>query len=403
MKRKYKTYIRLNILSLFFIIISFISVTLAWFAYSGLATARTEIDVKAWYIEFDKNNESVSNEIVISLSEIYPGMETVHEEVNIKNRGDSNASVQYDISSARILNENYVNSNNNSLYLEDKISHDYPFHVNINLDRNYINAGEETKFDISVSWPLDSDNDQLDSIWGKEAYDFQVEENNRLASDSTYQVRPSIKIIINIKAEQYLEQENSSDPRFNRGDIVLFDVLNNRRCSELSETCIKTYVLDKNSTLKDTTVSLLPNVYDNYTKGTYDEYQSIVENYNWNAQIRNLEVSDMLDVVSTDILNSVLKRNNISDAVIGNLKYPNRINTELLKTINYNGYYEYLISEFNFITSNSCYWTTTPYNNDKAFAFKKEDASHGIIYGEEKNTNCGIMPIIVARKSNIIE
>ena len=71
MKRKYKAYIKLNIMSLFFILVSFISVTLAWFAYSGLATARTEIDVKAWYIEFDKNNEPVSNEIVISLSEIY--------------------------------------------------------------------------------------------------------------------------------------------------------------------------------------------------------------------------------------------------------------------------------------------------------------------------------------------
>ena len=300
-------------------------------------------------------------------------------------------------------NQEYVNSNNNSLYIEDKISHDYPFHVNINIDKNYVTAGGETKFDISVSWPLDSDNDQLDSTWGKEAYDFQVSENNRLASDSSYQVRPSIKIIIDIKAEQYLEQSDISDPRFNRGDIILFDVLNNRRCSELSETCIKTYVLDKNSTLGDTTVSLLPNVYDSYTKSTYDSYASVLESYNWNAQLRNLEVKDILDVVSTDILNSVLKRNNISDLIIGNLRYPNRLNTELLKATNYNGYYEYLTSEFSFITSSSCYWTTTSYNSDKAFAFARKDADHGKIYGEDKTANCGIIPIIVARKSNIIE
>ena len=403
MKKKYKAYIRLNILSLFFILVSFISVTLAWFAYSGLATARTEIDVKAWYIEFDKNNEQVSNEIVISLSEIYPGMETVHEEVTIKNRGDSDASVKYDISSARILDDEYINSNNNSLYIEDKISHDYPFHVNININKNYVETGGETKFDISVSWPLDSDNDVLDSRWGKEAYDFQVGENNRLANDPNYQVRPSIKIIIDIKAEQYLEQASVSDMRFNRGDIILFDVLNNRRCSELSSTCIKTYVLDNNSTLGDNTVSLLPNVYDSYTKAPYSDYNSVIESYGWNVETRNLEVKDILDVVSTDILNSVLKRNNISDLIIGNLKYPNRLNTELLKATNYNGYYEYLTSEFNFITSSSCYWTTTSYNSDKAFAFVRENQTHGKIYGEDKTSNCGIIPVIVARKSNIIE
>ena len=210
-------------------------------------------------------------------------------------------------------------------------------------------------------------------------------------------------ITIDIKAEQYLEQASVSDMRFNRGDIILFDVLNNRRCSELSSTCIKTYVLDNNSTLGDNTVSLLPNVYDSYTKAPYSDYNSVIESYGWNVETRNLEVKDILDVVSTDILNSVLKRNGISDLIIGNLKYPNRLNTELLKATNYNGYYEYLTSEFNFITSNSCYWTTTSYNSDKAFAFVREDADHGKVYGEAKATNCGIIRVIIARKSSLIE
>jgi hypothetical protein len=87
------------------------SVTLAWFAYSGLADVSTEIGVKAWYIELDKNGEEVSNDIVISLPEIYPGMTTVNEVVNIKNLGDSDAQVKYSIVSARILDntsDNYV-------------------------------------------------------------------------------------------------------------------------------------------------------------------------------------------------------------------------------------------------------------------------------------------------------
>ena len=54
MKNKKKLYLRLNLISLFFVVVSFISVTLAWFVYSGLSTVSTEVNVKAWYIELEK-------------------------------------------------------------------------------------------------------------------------------------------------------------------------------------------------------------------------------------------------------------------------------------------------------------------------------------------------------------
>ena len=81
MQDKYKTYAKINIISLFFIGVSFISVTLAWFAYSGLTSVGTEIGVKAWQVKFDKKIES--NNIVISLDDVYPGMETKSEKVKI--------------------------------------------------------------------------------------------------------------------------------------------------------------------------------------------------------------------------------------------------------------------------------------------------------------------------------
>ena len=84
-KRRHKAYAKLNIMTLFFVGVSFISITLAWFAYSGLITARTEVNVKAWYIELEKNGEKVSNTILISLDDIYPGMEPIEAEIKIKN------------------------------------------------------------------------------------------------------------------------------------------------------------------------------------------------------------------------------------------------------------------------------------------------------------------------------
>ena len=65
-KSRRRSYIKLNILSLFFTAVSFISVTLAWFAYSGLVTTQTEVNVKAWFIEFNNKGNAVSNDIVIS-------------------------------------------------------------------------------------------------------------------------------------------------------------------------------------------------------------------------------------------------------------------------------------------------------------------------------------------------
>ena len=47
-----KKHLKLNIMSLFFVAVSLLSITLAWFAYSGIANTATEVDVKAWYIEF---------------------------------------------------------------------------------------------------------------------------------------------------------------------------------------------------------------------------------------------------------------------------------------------------------------------------------------------------------------
>ena len=147
LKKKYKTYLKLNIISILFTVISFISATLAWFAYSGLVDVKTEIGVKAWYIEFDKDNEKVSNDIVIALSDIYPGMDTVTELITIKNLGDTDAKLKYKINSARILNDekDYYEVGNKvtSTYIEDALSHNYPFHINISLSKEYLNSKDE--------------------------------------------------------------------------------------------------------------------------------------------------------------------------------------------------------------------------------------------------------------------
>lgn len=403
MKSKYKAYWRLNLMSLFFIIISFISVTLAWFAYSGLSKVSTAIDVKAWYITLEKDGNPISNDITISLSEIYPGMETVNEIVKIKNLGDSDASLKYSIVSARILDDDefFIDDDETTTeFVEDLLSHDYPFHININLSKKYILAKEdESIFEVSISWPLDSDTDKLDSEWGSEAYNFQQSEANKRKLDDEYQVRPSIQVILNVTAEQYLEEDEASDVRFNLGDLILYDVVADEVCNTIGNDCLSTYVIDVNNKLKDSTVTLLPSQISDFLS-TFDNYGSTFDTlvHNWQVDTRELKVTDILSIISTDVMNSWLVRDELSNALIGNLEYGDRIDTEISKAIHYDGYYIFNNSKFKFLSLNSCYWTNSSYNNEKGFGIVRLDEEYTKLEGFSKDTSCYIVPVIIASK-----
>jgi len=404
MDRKYKAYAKLNIMSLFFIAVSSISATLAWFAYSGIAKVSTEIDVKSWLIEFEKNDTTVSNDIVISLSEIYPGMETIHETVKIKNKGDSNAQLSYSIASARILDEELTIVEGEYDYLKDKLSHEYPFSININLSKNFVlSNGEESVFDMSISWPLDSNNDELDSKWGNQAYQFGVNEQEKYNNDSTYKIRPSIKIVISVKAEQIIESNESSDINYSMGDLILYDISDNKRCEQLSETCIITHVIDIKNKIEDDTVTLLPDLFGTYSSGIYDDYDELLSSTisNWNVNTRTLQIDDILKVVSKDVINSLIIREGLSDSIIGYTYYGDRINSIINNTVLYNGYYSFLNENYEYLVTNKCYWLNKPYNDDKAFALTKFSEERTIIYGEEKNASCGVIPVIIASKIDL--
>lgn len=401
MNRRRRVYVKLNLLSLFFIAVSLTSITLAWFAYSGIASVDTEIDVKAWYIEFQKDNTAVTNNIVISLSDIYPGMDTVSEKVDINNMGDSDAEISYKIESARILDEDLVGLD--PLALEDKLSHDYPFHLNINLSNNYATSKDgHSQIEVSVSWPLDSDNDEVDSEWGNKAFAFQKSENDKFNLDPNYQIRSSLKVVISVKAEQYMNSNESPDLNYGLGQVVLYDVVNNKVCNELGGTCIKTYVIDNNNKVGDNSVTLLPDLFGSYKSGTYDEYTSLFNALasEWKVNLRPLKVEDVLKIVSNDVTNSVLVRDGLSNDIIGHLKYNDRINTELNKAVSYNGYYTFMNSRFNYLMTSRCYWLNNEYN-DGAFALVKVDNDISKIYKEDKSNSCNIVPVITVSKGNL--
>ena len=182
------------------------------------------------------------------------------------------------------------------------------------MSKNYVLAkGDESKFEVSVSWPLDSDHDALDSFWGNEAYKFQQSEANRKGANENYQIRPSIQVVISVTAEQYMEEDDdASDTRFNLGDTVLFDVVDNKICTEISPTCIITFVADFNNKLSESTVTLIPSPKNTYLSGTWNNYNSILSTITneWTVETRALYVEDVLRIISSDVMKSLLIREN---------------------------------------------------------------------------------------------
>ena len=405
MKARYKKYLKIYMIPIIFIATSFIFTTFAWFAYSGLRKVSTEVDVKAWYIELSKSGDVVSNDIVITLTDVYPGMETVDEIVNIENKGDSDAQLSYKIISVRILDSSISgDALENNLFMTDNLSHDYPFHVNIDLSKNYIaSGGDSSTFEVSVSWPLDSGNDSLDSLWGMNAYNFQMSERESLEQNPNYSVRPAIQIVISIIAEQYVDTNSSSDMRYNLGDTVLYDVMLNRRCTSVSSTCLSTSVIDTNNTLGDVNVTLLPSLYGNYLNSSFDDYNNKLDELttNWTAPTRALSVNDLLNVVSKDVTNTFLNSDDISPQILGFLGYGTRINSEINKFINSDGYYTFLNERFNYFVHNGCFWTNSVFDENNGIAFGKLNDLKSEIYKNSKSTECKVVPVIIAPKSNL--
>lgn len=400
MDKKHKTYLKLNLVSLFFVALSFISVTLAWFAYTGLASSSVNVDIKAWHIEFN-GQSSASNEIVIPLSNIYPGMDTVVESVNIKNYGDSDAKLSYTIESVRILDEELDMTLDQNVIL-DKLSNDYPFDINISISKQYLDAHTgEASIDLSVSWPLDSDNDEEDSIWGNKTYEFQTNENLKKSQNKDYNVRTSVRVVIALTAEQNLDKFV-----VNTGNMVLYNPVLNSKCDTIGDDCYKTNMISPYFNKTDN-VLLLPTLLNNYGSGKYSDYPGLISSLtnSWESEYSLLELKDLINLVSLDINNTLLVRRDkkvLSDNIVGYISEENRFDNYIKdKVIDYEGYITFDSKLFNYLDTNKCYWINYEYDENRAFALTKSSDGIMKIYPEDKNKICYIVPLIKVNKEKL--
>lgn len=205
MFQKNKKRVALKPSRLVFLIVLLASNTFAWFIYATKVDSNVSVHVRAWNVVFEAGENEVSNIVNIPVDSIYPGMAPFEYEIKAYNRSEVNATLSYQVLSARILDTEYISieektargleiDEENDLTaaeLEAKLASDYPFSITVATSSDTINLenGVET-FTFSVVWPYENNHDDIDTLWGANAYQYK-ESNPTLPS-----ITLKVKIII---------------------------------------------------------------------------------------------------------------------------------------------------------------------------------------------------------------
>lgn len=393
-KRIKRKFIKFNITTIFFFLLSGISFTFAWFAYSNIVHSSLEIDVSAWHIELRDGEEELSYEVKIPINEFYPGVNKYTKTIEILNKGDIDAEFNYSISSLRILNQVFDVENQENLF--DQLAQNYPFLFNVEVDSHFVGKGESILLNIVADWPLDSGDDKADSDWGNLAYNFIKEEQEKASNDNTYEIRSVIEIVLELNTKQYIKENlDITDNRYLYGNIYNINIETLNSCNIGEDNCYNFYVIDKNNLMSDDTVRLILNPKDYIEQGTYDYiYEKIINN------LKLPEANQILEAISRDIIdtNIVIPNQNISNRIVGNVTYDERSTDLLNKISKRNGYVIFNNNYFNNLSSDICYWTSTSYNETMNYAIKNNDDKTIKLYGEDKNSNCLFVPVIEITK-----
>ena len=195
---------RVTLRTLFLLSITLIFNTYAWFMYATTVTTNLSANVEAWRVEFEVNNQAIERVFTININNAYPGMADQIKTVTIRNRGDKVADIDYAIKSVRIFDDKFKaadqldtneiieqgTTSSTSAALISKMQNDYPFRLGFTLNNSSLAVGASTSMEINFEWDYDSGDDETDTDYGTEAYDFAQENPN------TSSIEITIKLIV---------------------------------------------------------------------------------------------------------------------------------------------------------------------------------------------------------------
>lgn len=166
--------IKLRTLLLLVVLLSFSSYS--WMIFASRVSTGITAHVTAWKFDFSHGDNAISEEIIFDVEQIYPGMNDYTVSVKVTNNGELDGELSYEIKKIVVLGTTYeVSDTVSSEDLENMMLTNFPFKLDVVVDgnsNNVIPVGESKNVNVVLTWPFDSGNDELDTKWGEDAYEF---------------------------------------------------------------------------------------------------------------------------------------------------------------------------------------------------------------------------------------
>lgn len=172
MEKILKVFKKIKLKNLIILIFLLLFNTYAWFIYASKVSTGITAHVSSWNVEFSTGlDDSVTN-MIVEIDRIYPGMEKFEKIIDVYNKGETAATIDYEFESIRIIDENLeVGENITGQDLENKIKTEYPFKINVK--KELLDEGNTIgRFIITLEWPFESGDDEADTVWGNKAYEY---------------------------------------------------------------------------------------------------------------------------------------------------------------------------------------------------------------------------------------
>lgn len=167
---------KVKIRNMLILILLLIFNTYAWFIYATRVDTDITAHVSSWNVEFKVADQVVTTNLVVAIGRIYPGMDRFEKVVEVHNKGETKAVLNYEIQEFTVMGETFTVDEENGPTTQDivdKMNTEYPFKIKIEKDDSLISEGTgDGTFTISLDWDFESGDDETDTTWGNKAYEF---------------------------------------------------------------------------------------------------------------------------------------------------------------------------------------------------------------------------------------
>ena len=178
---------RIKIHHLIFLILLLTANAFAWFVFVSRVDNSIDVYVKAWNIDFENDDQQITDYVTFTVDSIYPGMPAYSRNVTANNYSDVTASLTYSILECSIMGESYVTQEGKydagltpdgteytSSQIQSMLANNYPFHITLTSSSTVLApVNGSATYNASITWDYESGNDELDTQWGNMAYTYK--------------------------------------------------------------------------------------------------------------------------------------------------------------------------------------------------------------------------------------